>query len=247
MYQAVSLWLLIVMLLAWAIRRLWAGLVEPRALNVVLLPGTILAQVGYIVALLLGNATEREVSLLGPTEEEPDDDKKKKPDEGLPLSVALLAGLLPQLVVGAALVVIVNGWGAGIVKQVSPDLVAVEVPRDLPAVCSQLRGLVSLAEQTLAGLSALDWSSWANWLFAYLLVCLCLWLAPIHGNERGHIYAVISLGAAGALAGTVLPGLPELVHGSWPVLSVVVGVLTGLLLASLALRGAVAVFREVSR
>ncbi|MFO0973744.1 MAG: hypothetical protein U1A27_09940 [Phycisphaerae bacterium] len=248
MYQAASLWLLIAMMLAWAVRRLWCGLVEPRLLNVFLLPGTIIAQVGFIVALLLGNATEAEVSLLGPSEHEPAEGKEKqKPPPELPLSVSVLAGLLPLVAVGAALMVVLTSWGGPLVQHVSPELVSPEIPRDLSTFWTQARGLLSLSEQTLSAMGQLDWGHWPTWVFAYVLICLCLWLAPIHGNTRGHVYAVAALGAAAALAGTVLPGMPDLVRGSWPILTVVVGVLFGLLLGSLALRGALVVVREVSR
>ena len=52
LYAALTFWLLVVMFSAWGVHRLWSGLIKPRAVNFVLLPGTLVAQLGHVLGLL---------------------------------------------------------------------------------------------------------------------------------------------------------------------------------------------------
>ncbi len=48
-HATATLWFLIVVLLAWGVRLLWGGILKPRTVNVVLLPGTFAAQVPEVI------------------------------------------------------------------------------------------------------------------------------------------------------------------------------------------------------
>ena len=51
LYLALTFWLLVIVLTAWGVERLWSGMVRPKILNTVLLPGTLVAQIGLVLGL----------------------------------------------------------------------------------------------------------------------------------------------------------------------------------------------------
>lgn len=240
-YFSASLWMAAAVLLAWGVRAIWRGVISPRALNIALLPGTLIAQLGMIVAILM---TEKElvpVSFLG--EEEPDEDEKSEAPR-VPFLQAVLVGLLPLVTVGAAVTLILIGPGAGLLEPVSADHVSLSPPQDISAFWTQIRHLVTLTEETLNSLRLRDWGSWPTWLLTYLLVCLVMQLAPPARSSYGRFYAIALVGVAGSLVGTLVPAFPNVILAAWPRLVFVCGLLLLILTASLFLRGGVAVVRD---
>lgn len=96
-YLALTFWLMVALLQAYAIFKLWQGLVRPRWINLVLLPGTVVAETANFVAAMLTGAPVREARLVSdePLGEGPDlgADAKK----GVPILSPLLMALLPIL------------------------------------------------------------------------------------------------------------------------------------------------------
>ena len=62
-YAAFTFWLLVIVLTAWGVHRLWSGMVKPKVLNTVLLPGTLVAQIGHVLGLLVTGATVTNTTL----------------------------------------------------------------------------------------------------------------------------------------------------------------------------------------
>ena len=52
-YFAVTFWLLVAVLTAWGVHQLWSGMLKPRTVNSILLPGTLVAQLGHVLGLLV--------------------------------------------------------------------------------------------------------------------------------------------------------------------------------------------------
>ncbi len=228
-------------MLAWGVRAVWRGVVSPRTLNIALSPGTLIAQLGMIVALLMTEQGAGPVSFLGEDDAEKDE---KEEAARVPFLQAVLMGLLPLVTVGAAMALILVGPGAGLIEPVSADHVSLSPPQDLSAFWTQIRHLVTLTEETLNSLRVRDWGSWPTWMLTYLLVCLVMQLAPPARSSYGRFYAIGLVGVAGALIGTLVPGLPGLILAAWPRLVFVCGLLLLILTVSLFLRGGVAVVRD---
>lgn len=239
-YLAAAVWLTVVIVLAWGVRYLISSLVRPRVLNGLLLPGTILAQLGYVVALLITGVSVRNVSFVGAEEDERKDDD---PPERLPMLVTTILGLLPMLFVGGALYLFVGYYGDAFAARITYARLAVEIPATWPAFWEQLRQLISLAEETLDTLRTTDWAVWKNGIAAYVLVCLTVRMAPIGGNARGHFLAIGALATLASLLGTIIPNLPEIVGTTWPALALSVGVLLVLTMGAFVVRGTVGVYR----
>ena len=51
LYAALTFWLLVIVFSAWGVHWLWSQMIKPRAVNTVLLPGTLVAQLGHVLGV----------------------------------------------------------------------------------------------------------------------------------------------------------------------------------------------------
>ncbi len=242
-YAAATLWLMIIVLLAWGVHHLWCGLAKPRNVNIALAPGSAVVQLARTIALLLTGATVRP-----PTKkDEKAGGPKPLPESSLPIIGPVIVALLPIAAIALVLHLAVTRLGTSVLAQVPDSLVAPQLPTSWAAFWDQLRNLVTLAETTLHALRAADAASWQAAVFAYVLVCLTVRLAPLPGNIGGHIAAVFAIGIVAWLASSLSDRLPEMMARAWPLITLTLGAAILLMMASLAVRGAVEVFRAVTR
>ncbi len=231
-YAAASFWLLAIFLAAWAVEHLWSGMVKPKAVNLALLPGTIIAQLGRIVGLLLTGARFTSAT---PAE----DDDQERPSAApryeprLPVFGPILAGLLPMLAIGAAAWFVSEKAGKPILASVPHDQITLELPAGLEAFWDQIRSMITQAEETWNAVLAAKGPWWHTAIFAYLMSCLVIRLGPFQGNARGHVGAILAVGAALALAGTLSTRPASFIEQAWPLVSFAVGWTTLLLMISL--------------
>lgn len=244
-YLAATIWLLLIVLLAWSVRALWAGVLQSRVLNLLLLPGTLVSQVGYICGLLITGAKAGNVSVLG-EEDAKDDDKETPSTPETSVMGAIIIGFLTMAAVGATMQVVVFSFGGARAQYISDQHLAVQVPSTLPAFWEQVRQLVTLSEETFEALRNADLQKWADIVFFYLMISLAVRMAPPVGNAWGHFGAIAVQGGILALAGTVAEGLSTLVVAFWPMMSLVTGLLLLLLLFSAIARALIVLVAALS-
>ncbi|MFQ5411351.1 MAG: hypothetical protein ACE5EC_03610 [Phycisphaerae bacterium] len=240
-YAATAVWLMVIVLLAWGVHHLWSGLIRPRTVNLVLLPGTLVAQIGRIVGLLLTGAKINNTALM-------DDDEKGEPatdssyEPKIPVFGPVIVGSLPLLATGTAAYYVLTTLGRPIVSTIPHDLIAPELPTALAAFWDQLRALLSLTEGTLDAVRHSEMAPWRILLVVYLTVRM----APFPRNVRGHVGAIAATGGILALAGTISPKPTAIIEQAWPLVSLTVGCLLLLLMISLIARGAVTTIRMIA-
>jgi hypothetical protein len=247
LYAAAAFWLMLIVLMAWGVHSLWSRLIQPKAVNILLLPGTLVAQVGHVVGLLVTGGTIRDTTLMG-------DHETGAPETGgeaaprVPLIGTIVVAMLPMAALGAAFFLSIRQIGAPLMSRLplEPPL-AQSLPRTLPAFWDQLHRLLTLAERTFETLRLLDFTDWRNILLVYLLVCTSVRMAPLPGNRRGHLGAIVAVGLLAALVGTLAPAVPQRLQESWPILTLAVSTLLLLLILSLLLHGVVGLVRIVIR
>lgn len=243
-YLALTFWLLICVLIASGVRRLGESIVPPRVLNVLLLPGTLVAQLGHVLGLLVTGATITNTSLLG---DDPDRQPVATTDARprLPVIGPVLVGLLP--LVGCAVAIhLLTGWiGAAIVGQFNPPLARPSMPATAAGVWQLLRDQITLAERGVNCILSADPLAWQSWMFWYLLICFAVRLAPFPGQERGVLGAAVVLGLGAALLGYLVGFELRESHPLWGVLNLTLGVLTALLLAGLLVNGVRILWRSL--
>ncbi len=245
-YAAASVWLTIVVLLAWGVHGAWSGILKPKTVNGVLLPGTLVAQLGFIVGLLITGGTINNASLMK-DDERGSSGPEARPQPKIPVIGPVIVAVLPMAALGIMLYLLVTRLGMPILEQMPKDQIATELPPALSAFWDQLRALITLAEGTLNALRTTDAVPWRLALFVYLMVCFTVRMAPLPGNICGHAGAIVVLGVVAWLTGTVTTGLPEAILSLWPILSLVVGWLLLLLMISLLVRGIVSSFQIMTK
>ncbi|MBK8266907.1 MAG: hypothetical protein IPK83_00810 [Planctomycetes bacterium] len=236
-YAAASIWLLVAVLMAWGVSHLWGTMVKPRTLDILLFPGTAVAYIGRIVALLVTGAK------VNPKAVAPPDKKDPKPFEGdlyepnLPFFGPLLVGFVPLIFTLTAMFVVLTRFGQPVLQAVQDVPVAAEVPSTMSVFWAQLRGLITLGESTLDGLRQSDSVNWQVYLLAYLLISFSVRLSPLRGNAAGLLGAIVICGACAALIGTLTTRPAELIQVAWPLFCVPLGILVLLMIGTLAARG----------
>lgn len=244
LYAALTFWLLVIVFSAWGVHRLWSRLVKPRVVNSILLPGTLVAQLGHVLGLLVTGNSVKHTKLMGDDESgEPKSDTPER--QRIPIIGPILVGLLPLVACGGLLYVAASLWGQSVLSGMGADAHGVEpaLPLVLGGVWQLLRDSVSLVEGMVNAIVSSEPFNWATVLFLYLAVCLTVRMAPFEGNRRGTIGAIL-------LAGIVIGGidsLPTGAHGfvtsSWPILTFAVAMLLFLLMLSLVVTGVVGMIR----
>jgi hypothetical protein len=237
-YAAMTLWLLMVIFMAWGIHRLWTGIIPPRVVNSALLPGTFVAQVGRVLGLLATGGTVDSTALVkddGSGEPQAPADPRTR----IPVLGPIIVAMLPLVACGAAIYVVASWLGRETVLALGQNPVAERLPVSLAAVFQLMRDGLAQAENLGRVVIQSDFGSWQTWLFVYLAICFTVRMAPLEGNLRGAIGATVLLGLLAALVGSLVPAGREAVVSGWPILSFSVTALLLLLLISLAMRGLV--------
>jgi len=246
LYAALTFWLLVIVFSAWGVHWLWSRLVKPRVVNTVLLPGTLVAQLGHVLGLLITGNSVSNTRLMG-------DDEKGAPTastpdkQRIPVIGPVVIGLLPLVACGTCLCLAATTLGRGmLVEEASPRLPQA-LPLTLAGVWELLRTSITVSENMLNAIRSSDLLNWSNGLFLYLAVCLTVRMTPFEGNRRGAVGAIVLAGLVIGLLGAAVSSVEEAVRQSWPILSFAVGMLLFLLLISLLISGLVGLVRLFAR
>lgn len=244
LYLAMTFWLLVIVFTAWGVHALWGGMMRARLLNVVLLPGTLVAQVGHVLGLLITGARVTDTALVG-------DDTSgapattTNPQPRIPLLGPVIIGLLPLAACAGAIYVAAAYVGQPMTARVSGETVGANLPTSLAGGWQLLRDGVSLAESFAVALGSADFYDWRTWVFLYLLICLSIRMAPFPGTVRGSLGAIVVLGLGTALITSLFDVGHPRARSIWGVLSLTVAALLFLMVVSLLVRGAVGLVRLV--
>ena len=241
-YAALTFWLLVIVLTAWGVHRLWSGMIKAKVLNTLLLPGTLIAQVGHVLGLLVTGATISNTTLYkyddsGAPETTPN------PDPRIPVVGPVIIGLLPLLACAVGIYLVARLVGGPILVNMKASAVGPMLPHTLGGVWQMLRDQITLVESLVSAITSANFARWPTWVFLYLLVCLTVRTAPFPGNLRGALGAILVLGVGGALIGSLVDVADPRVTNCWVVLNLTVATLLLLLMISLLVRGGVGLTR----
>ena len=236
LYAAQTFWLLVVVFTAWGVRKLWTGVVQPKVINTVLLPGTLAGVLGHVLGLLVTGATVRDTTLYKDDETgEPETTANPKPR--IPIIGPVIIGLLPLIACGTGIYFNAKYLGGPIISGMGSEVVGPKLPTTLRGFWQMLRDQITLVESLVSAARAADFHDWRTSLFLYLLVCLAVRMAPFPGNLRGALGAIVLLGVGGGIASSLFAVADPRVQSAWAVLNLTVAALLFLLLLSLAIRG----------
>lgn len=238
LYASFTFWLLVIVLSAWGAYRAWCGMVRPKIVNVVLLPGTLVAQLGHVLGLLVTGAKVTNTALVADGQTgEPETSTGAEPK--IPLIGPIIIALLPLLACGTGMFVATEQLG----RPLLDALGEVRVPRALPDTVAAgwqlIRDVVTLEQSLVQAAGDVLDGSWQLVLFVYLAVCLTVRMAPLPGTFRGSLLAVLVVGAGAAAVATFATSLPQHLDRLWPVLTLTVAAAVFVLVFSALIRGIV--------
>ncbi|NOX58866.1 MAG: hypothetical protein GXP29_08420 [Planctomycetes bacterium] len=246
LYAAAIFWLVVILLSASGVYVLWVGMVPSRIVNIVLLPGTLAAQLGHVLGLFVTGGTVEGTSLIS-DDGSAEPKQTVSPKSRIPFVGPLIVGVLPLVVCSAGIFLSVRLLGGPTVD----DLISGDVVRALPlgvaAFWDLLRNQIDLMEQMLAVASRVGQADWRAWLFIYLAICLTVRMAPLPGNLRGALIAITALGVVTFLTGLVFEPTRSFVERGWGLLSLTATTLLLLLLLSALIRGGVTLMQVLIR
>ncbi len=237
LYVAMTFWLLVCVLTAWGVHRLWCGILPVKVFNTLLLPGTLIALLGHILGLLVTGATVNTATLYKDGSGDPETTTDPKPR--IPVIGPVIIGMLPLLACGTAIFFVVQYLGGPILGRLPSNFVRLELPTTLSGIFDLLRGQISLVESLVAAVRAVDFHEWKSGVFVYLLVCLTIRMAPFEGTLRGALVAIVVLGLGTAGVTSMLEVADPRVQTGQSILTLTVAALLFLLFTSLLIRGAV--------
>ena len=243
LYAALTFWLFVIIFSAWGVHTLLSRLVKPRVINSLLLPGTLMAQLGHVLGLLITGNQVQNTQLMGDDEQgAPTSDTVE--NHKIPIFGSILVGMLPLVACAGGLYLATKLWGASVFSQATGAEVAQTLPLNIGGAWELLRQCINAMEQMVDAIVSSDLANWPTLLFLYLAICLTVRMAPFEGHQRGAIGAIALAGIVIWIMGFLTPqGVESVVQSSWPILSFAVAMLLFLLLLALALSGVVGLFR----
>jgi hypothetical protein len=245
LFATLTFWLLITVLAAWGIQQLWQPLLKPKIFHGLLLPGTLVAQIGHVLGLLITGAEVNNTSLYKDESGEPGTTQNARPK--IPVIGPLVIGMLPLLACTTAIVAVAHFLGRPVLTGISSHPLTATLPMSRGAVWEFLRDQISTVEALVESTLAAGFGGWDQWLFLYLMVCLTVRMAPFPGNMRGSLGAIVVLGVVGTLVGTYAGPVANWVEGGWVILTLTVATLLLLLGASALVRGVVGLARMLAQ
>lgn len=246
LYAAFTFWLLVIVFSAWAVHWLWSRMIKPRVVNTVLLPGTLIAQLGHVLGLLITGNSVSNTKLMG--DDEAGEPTANSPDrQRIPVVGPVVVGLLPLVTCAVCLYLAAGMFLRSMpVPEAAPNLPQV-LPLTLAGFWELLRTSITVTENMLDSILGSNLANWANILFLYLAVCLTVRMTPFEGNRRGAIGAILLSGLVIAILGSFASPVENAVLTSWAVLNFAVGMLLFLLIVSLLISGVVGLIRLLAR
>jgi len=244
LYVALTFWLLVAVWVAWGVHRLWCSMLPVKVVNVVLLPGTLIALLGHVLGLLVTGATVTTATLYK-DDGSGDPETTTDPKPRIPVLGPILIGMLPLIACGAGTYFAARYLGWEFTTRIPSEYVGPHLPTTLHGGFEFLRSQVSLVESLVAAVRSANFRDWKIVLFVYLLICLTVRMAPFQGTARGALAAILLLGSGAAALTSLLDVADPRVKTGWTVLTLSIGTLLLLLLVSLVIRGAVGLIQVI--
>jgi len=254
-YAAFTFWLLMILFAGVGVYRLWTWLAKPTWVNWVLLPGTVVSEMGYIFGCLVTGGEIRRARLLpqakgnGGKEGEP----QTEASAGVKYVGPIVASLISILACGASIlashallgkpVIDVFATSGGIMQ---PAALPQELPAGWQGFWDQATRQVWLLRRMCETWGQINWLDWRVPLFVYVSLCLSVRLSPVSRPIRASLAAAVAVAAVIAATGLGWPRFSSLMQAVWPLLTYVWASLLFLLAVTLLGLGLVRLGRALA-
>ena len=231
LYAVFVFWSIVAIFAAKAVYGLLGRVMPPKVLNYALLPGTLVAQIGHHLALLVTGGTVNQSRLANESTGEPEIQADAK--SRIPVLGPVLVAVVPIFLCGLAMVFAADFFSTKAMIQDPRIVLPAELPRTLPAFWDQVRALVNSLDHTGSMWKGANWNLWRTWLFAYLTICLTIRMSPLSQDLRPALLGVAMFGVIAWLIGMFTPQPADHLRQFWPKLSFLVSNLLLILVITL--------------
>jgi hypothetical protein len=238
---------------------LLAKLTKPVVATCLLLPGTIVSELAYILGCLITGGEIRRSKIMP---------ESKGSDGGQPTTEAqsklgffgpLVASMFAIVACGAAILAVNHYMGKSVIDQFAmrsdgmlppKGSFTEKAPSSTAAAVNYFWKLVhaqvDLLKRSTDVLGELKWKNWKVPLFVYLSLCLGVRLSVATRPVRPTLAAVVLIAVTIAIIGALWDKFSDLMNEVWPLLSYVWGLLLLTLVVTLLLSGLVALIRALA-
>jgi hypothetical protein len=203
------------------------------------------AQLGHVLGLLITGGTVNNTSLV---KDDDSGEPQTAPDAQprIPVVGAIVIALLPLAGCAAAIYWVSRYLGTPILtgmRDHAPRQLV--LPTSVELFFNSIRAGVSLAQQLMDSVRASNYHDWRTWVFLYLVICLTVRMAPLTGNLRGSMGAILVTGLLAFVVGQITRSTPGFLETAWPLIVFSVSVLMFLLMVSLLVKGTVMLVKTI--
>jgi len=211
----------------------------------VLLHGTLVAQLGYILGLLVTGGTVNNTALIKDDDSgEPQTGKEEK--TRVPIIGTVIVALLPMIGCAISIYWVSRIFGSDILEGMQQISVHhLVLPTSLPLLFVMLREVIGLVEHLVTVIFSSNLTDWRTLLFLYLVICLTVRMAPLTGNLRGSLGAIFLAGTIAFLIGQITKSDVGPLSSAWPLITFSVATLLFLLVISLIVQGTVVLIKTL--
>ena len=254
-YAAFTMWLVLTVFAGIGVYRMWASLGKPAQVNFALLPGTLVSQMAYIFGCLITGGEIKNARMVPAKGDSGGGAPRTSDTPRLKVVGPLVASLMSLVACGAAILAVHKALGKPVIDSFAGGTggyifsapAKTELPRDLPrswdAGWKLAADQVHLVKHMCETWWDLDWKNWRVVLFVYLAICLAVRLGPVSRPIRPTLGAVCAIAGVIAIIGAIDKDFTNLIDSFWPLLTYVWASLLTLLVGTLAVLGAVALWR----
>jgi len=254
-YAAFTMWLVLTVFAGIGVYRMWAALGKPAQVNWALLPGTLVSQMAYIFGCLITGGEIKNAKMVPSKGDSSGGAPQTSDSPRLKVVGPLVSSLMATVACGAGILAVHHVLGKPVMDRFAGDgggytfaaPVNTELPKAPPkswdAGWEMAAGQVGLIKHTCETWWDLDWKNWRVALFVYLAICLAVRLGPVSRPIRPTLGAVCAIAGVIAIIGAIDKDFTNLIDDVWPLLTYVWASLLTLLSGTLAVLGAVALWR----
>lgn len=245
LFLAFGFYLVLIVLTAVGLYRLWARHLGGAVVDWLMLPATFVSEAAYSLGRVI---TGRPAygGLISPQHAGSDPCRNAIAGR-FGVLVSMLASLLTMLACGTCLLLAVHFLGGDIVRDMVTvhllsclDLTAIpqEVPTDWADLWEQLQYQVVIVQRITTCWMQQDWLDWPTPVFVYVAAVFSIRLAAVRHDARATLLVAVGLALLAGGLGSAIPAVYDAIAGDlWYVLTYVWGNLLFLLMVTLVVGG----------
>jgi hypothetical protein len=250
-YASFILWFFVLIFAGIGVYHIASRLIGPKAVSWLLLPGTLISEMAWILGCLLTGGEVRRAKLI---HADGSNHGEGTESAGGVKRIGPLLSAMFAIVACATAVIFLDRWlGQSVLKAftlrgvwVPQDALPQTLPTSWDGFWTFLSAQPAMMRRLCETFGDLTWSQWQTPVFVYLSICLTVRLAPARRNLRATLVAVVVLCGLLGILGAIWQDFAGSINDVWPLLAYLYALALTLLALMLVLWAAVSLIRVLT-